>query len=121
MLSIGVRIVNAGDLRGLVKTERRKLENRIAGSMSVSVNEWRKLVISSTWFNPRPSPTDQVVGFWRKEGRDLWRLTFGWINYRGSAARAQWRLSLREFMYSPKVIARLERAIRGPSGQGGRG
>ena len=103
MVTMGVRLVNMDAILQLERKERRKVEDRMAGTLASQVKKWRKLVIDSTWFNKRPSPDGLIIGHWHKQGRNLWGLTYGWTDYRGSAARAQWRLSLRQWMYEPRV------------------
>lgn len=113
---IGIRVTTIGqDLSSLAKDTRAKIEKRISGTLTASVNQWRKLVITSTWFSPHPSPTSLIIAAWRKVGGNFY-FVHGWINYKGDPARADWRFSLREWMFSPQLMRRIEELMVPPLG-----
>jgi hypothetical protein len=125
---INIRVTTTGqDLSGLERDVRRKLTQRIGGLLSASVVGWRRLVISTTWYSPIPSPTSKIIGSWRKTDAG-YVFIHGWINYAGDNARADYRLSLRDAMFSPQLLARIDRIMQStlgpvggtdPAGSGG--
>lgn len=105
---LSIRTTTMGqDLTQLEKNTRAKIEKRIAGTLTASVNQWRKIVITSTWFSPKPSPTSLIIAAWRKVGGNFY-FVHGWINYKGDQARADWRMSLRDWMFTPQMLRRID-------------
>lgn len=117
MLKVSVRTVGASALRSLEGKLRRKIERKMTRALKASAREWVKLVISSTWYHKTPAGTDSVIAAVKPAsmvgGRMTMAYTYGWLNYKGSAARAQWRLSLREWMHTPKVLERVRKVLEG--------
>lgn len=115
MLRVSVRQVNASALSQLEPKIRRRVERGVVRALKASAREWQKLVISSTWFDKRPAPTDSVIALVSPPARrgrtSVISYRYGWLDYRGSPARAAWRLSLREWMHTPKVFERLNKAL----------
>jgi hypothetical protein len=124
MVIVDVRVANLKAPIAIAGKERRRMMARMLRVGKRLVEDWRKLVISSTWFDKRPAPTDSIVATWvrgGKRGKDIegWVLTYGWIAYRGSPARALHRLGLREKLYTDKAIERIRRALAGRLKAGG--
>lgn len=122
MVTLGVRVINAGGYAEMERKVRRRLVDRVGRAMVWGQNEWRKTVIASTWFRKEPASTDSIICEWKSVARGAkrqgWTFKYGWINYKGSAARAQWRLSLREWQFTPKLMDRVEKALKGRAGGG---
>lgn len=122
MLKVSVRTINASGFSELESKVRRRIERGVGRALKASAREWQKLVISSTWFDKRPAPTDSVIALvsppLRRGKTSTLVYRYGWLNYRGSPARAAWRLSLREWMHTPKVLERVSKALAGRGGGG---
>ena len=122
MVTLGVRVINSGGYAEMERKVRRRLVDRVGRAMVWGQNEWRKTVVSSTWFRKEPASTDSIVVEWKNVARGAkrqgWAFKYGWINYKGSAARAQWRLSLREWQFTPKLMDRIDKALKGRAGGG---
>ena len=118
---IKVSVTQTGqDLTHLERDTRNKLTRRIGGVLTAGVTTWRKIVITSTWFSPVPSPTSMIVGFWRKTSIG-YVFVHGWINYRGDDARAEWRKSLRDAMFQPRLLEQIAAIVNSSLGPvGGR-
>jgi len=104
---------SGGGIEGAVAKFKRDLNHRMGRALAHSVAEWKQLVISSTWVSSRPSPSSKIIAIVRRIGEGEWTLTYGWVHYKGNQGRAVWRLSLREWMYSPKMRERVQRAMAG--------
>lgn len=89
----------------------KNMRKRMQGALTVSVMEWRRIVVGSTWFHPKPSPGNFIIAKWRAVGKDAYVLEYGWINYTGNQGRAEWRMGLRNWIFEPKVIDRIERMV----------
>lgn len=116
-----VRVDRSGPEIGvIVGNLTKRLRQRLHGALLVSVTEWRRLVVSSTWFNSRPSPGNFIIAKWRAVGANAYVLEYGWTNYTGDQGRAEWRMGLRAWMYEPRVMERIERIVTETlSGKGG--
>lgn len=119
------------DLKNLERDTRRKLSGRMYGVLTSGMTRWRRLVISSTWVSPIPSPTSMILTTWRKIPTGFIFL-HGWVNYKGGDARADWRKSLRDVLFLPRLLEQIDRALNpgfgpvggpdsGATGQGGGG
>lgn len=91
---------------------RAALGERIRKGAEDAMREWRQLVVRSTWFHPRPSPEGQIITrlAYGPEGVDI---EYGWLNYRGDAAKATARAELRQHIFLPILGECLSAAIGG--------
>lgn len=95
-----------------------RINKAIEEALTVEAKEWKQLVISSTWFNPIPSPTSMIITRKYRDGNGDWRLEYGWLRYKGDVARAEWRALLRTIQFDPASHDRIMGALQRLGGGG---
>lgn len=88
------------------------LNERIRWALEECIKEWKWIVLSSTWFHPRPSPEADIIARYVR-GTNEWTLEYGWRHYKGSEAKAIGRLELRKKIAHPMLLAFLAASIQG--------
>lgn len=117
---ISVKVSRHGPDMGLVIGRiGQQLKRKLHGAMTASVMEWRRIVISTVWFQPPPSSGAEVIARWRGYGSMGFILEYGWVNFRGDQGRAEYRMSLRARIFEPRVLDRVERMVNEAMSGGG--
>jgi len=108
---ITVKVLRSGPDLGLVIGQMGPaLRRRLNGALTASILEWRRLVISSTWFHPTPSPGSYIIANWKSVGGG-YVFKYGWTNYAGNQGRAEYRMGLRVAQFEPGVLDRIDRMV----------
>jgi hypothetical protein len=123
VISVSVTSNGLAGLLELPYTVKKHINETVEAALDNEVRQWKQLVITSTWFHPTPSPTFMIIARRQRNSSGDHTFEYGWLNYKGDAARAQWRASLRNWMFEPamhqRIIAALQRMVASDGGGSG--
>jgi hypothetical protein len=109
MLKVNIE-TSGDDIESLLRAESRRLDDRVHRALQAAARDWRALVISSTWFNSRPSPDSQIITRIVVTGAGI-VLEYGWIAFDGDHAKSEARSELRRRIFAQQTDQVLEAAI----------